>query len=93
MVQEICVGELTGVPISTNRFSPAVKALFVPRVILLGVVEAVNIFILFGEVVASWKEISSVPTLVKHLTLFQVSAILAVPTGIVVVPVQEVEVA
>ena len=69
--QLILVGDEAGVPISTYRFSEAVKVLFVDNVKVPTVVEALSKFI---KLVPSEKTTFNVPASVKHFTPFQVSA-------------------
>lgn len=88
-MQDIVFGLEAGVPISTYRFSEEVKVLLVENPKVPTVVEAFSISIKF---VASLKETLRVPVSVKHFTPFQVSATKAGPRGMVVVPVQAVEV-
>ena len=88
--QFILVGLEAGVPISTYIFSEAVNELLVESVTVPTVVEALNIFIRF---VPSWNDTFRVPVSVKHLTPTHCSAVYAGPSGIVVVPVQDVDVA
>lgn len=90
IVQEIFVGLDAGVPTSTYRFSPAVKVLFEVKTVVPTVVEELFTFVQF---VPSPKRVEIVPASVKHWTPFHVSATYAVPSGMVVVPVQAVVVA
>lgn len=90
IVQLIFLGLEAGVPTSTYLFSLAVKVLFVVNAVVPTVVEALLEFI---RLVPSDTDTLSVPASVKHCMPFHVSATYAVPSGMVVVPVQAVEVA